>query len=155
MMYDIILFEDFLFMRPQENDKPAFSKYSTPGTVFENLRFWLPKILFTCGRKAETEEKNLRFRENIRIGVGGTLIACVASVSVLFPGSKAARKMAPSPSPLFHFLALVSFLARPKPKIPFLGLSLLRNSTETLATQAKTLKVAVSTVPSDKEIGQI
>ena len=29
----------------------------------------------------------------------------------------------PSPSPHFHFLALVSFLARPKPRIPFLGLS--------------------------------
>ena len=39
------------------------------------------------------------------------LLACVASVSVLF-------------------------LARPKPRISFLGLSLLRNSTETLATQA-------------------
>ena len=49
------------------------------------------------------------------------------------------RKEGPSfpfPSPLFHFLALVSFLARPKPRIPFLGLSLLRNQTETLATQA-------------------
>ena len=34
------------------------------------------------------------------------------------------------------FLVLVSFLARPKPRISFLGLSLLRNSTETLATQA-------------------
>ena len=42
----------------------------------------------------------------------------------------------PSPSPLFHFLALVSFLAQSKPKIPFLALSLLRNLTETLATQA-------------------
>ena len=42
----------------------------------------------------------------------------------------------PSPSPHFHFLALVSFLARPKPRILFLGLSLLRNLTETLATQA-------------------
>ena len=42
----------------------------------------------------------------------------------------------PSPSPHFHFLALVSFLARPKPRIPFLGLPLLRNQTETLATQA-------------------
>ena len=31
---------------------------------------------------------------------------------------------------------LVSFLARPKPRISFLCLSLLRNSTETLATQA-------------------
>ena len=34
-------------------------------------------------------------------------------------------------------VASVSFLARPKPRISFLGLSLLRNSTETLATQAK------------------
>ena len=59
------------------------------------------------------------------------------------------------PSPLFHFLALVSFLARPKPRIPFLGLSLLRNSTETLASQARTLKAAVSTVPSDNGISQI
>ena len=42
----------------------------------------------------------------------------------------------PSPSPLFHFLAFVLFLAQSKPKIPFLGLSLLRNLTETLATQA-------------------
>ena len=33
----------------------------------------------------------------------------------------------PSPSPLFHFLALVSFLAQTKPKIPFLALFLLRN----------------------------
>ena len=44
------------------------------------------------------------------------------------------------PLPLFHFLALVSFLARPKPRIlflaSFLGLFLLRNQTETLATQA-------------------
>ena len=30
------------------------------------------------------------------------------------------------PLPLLHFLALVPFLARSKPKIPFLGLSLLR-----------------------------
>ena len=32
--------------------------------------------------------------------------------------------------------ALVSFLARSKPKVSFLGISLLRNQTETLATQA-------------------
>ena len=43
----------------------------------------------------------------------------------------------PSPSPLFHFLALVSFLARPKPRIPFVCLSVRRNQTETLATQAR------------------
>ena len=42
----------------------------------------------------------------------------------------------PSPSPLFHFLDLVSFLARSKPKIPFHGIFWLRNQTETLATQS-------------------
>ena len=39
------------------------------------------------------------------------------------------------PLPIFHFLALVLFLALPKPKIPFLGLSLLCNMTKTLASQ--------------------
>ena len=38
---------------------------------------------------------------------------------------------------LFYFLALVSFLALSKPKISFLGVSLLRNQTETIGTQAK------------------
>ena len=63
-------------------------------------------------------------------------VACVVSVSVLFRSkneereSKTTRKMA-------HFISLVSFLARPKPKIPLLGLSLLRNQTEALATQAR------------------
>ena len=42
----------------------------------------------------------------------------------------------PYPSSHFHFLALVSFLARSKLRIPILGLSLLRNRMETLATQA-------------------
>ena len=37
-------------------------------------------------------------------------------------------------------MALISFHARPKPRIWFLGLSLLRNSTETLATQASCLR---------------
>ena len=41
--------------------------------------------------------------------------------------------------PTFIFLALVSFLARPKSRIPFLGLSLLRNQTETLAMQANAI----------------
>ena len=38
-----------------------------------------------------------------------------------------------------NFLALVSFLARSEPKVPFLGLSLLRNQTETLARLALVL----------------
>ena len=37
---------------------------------------------------------------------------------------------------IFHFLAFVLFLVRSKPKIPILGLSLHRDLTETLATQA-------------------
>ena len=41
--------------------------------------------------------------------------------------------------------AMVSSLARSKPKIPFLGLSLLRNLTETLATQAKSKQAARET----------
>ena len=39
---------------------------------------------------------------------------------------------------------LVSFLPRPKPRISFLGLSFLRNSTETLATQANRIAVYCS-----------
>ena len=85
-------------------------------------------------------------------------VACVASVSVRFRSKERGTRVKdrekrgnvsflsaflsafpffPSPSPLFHFLALVSFLARSKPKVPFRGISLLRNQTETLATQAK------------------
>ena len=65
------------------------------------------------------------------------MVACVASVSVLFlskdhvKNGRAVSEQGPREKS-----ALVSFLARPKPRIPFLGLSLLRNSTETLATQA-------------------
>ena len=72
-------------------------------------------------------------------------LACVASVSVRF-GSKergtrvkhrAKNGVSKRAGRGFHFLALVSFLARPNPRIPFLGLPLLRNQTETLATQAR------------------
>ena len=52
--------------------------------------------------------------------------------------SKTARKVA-QVKERGHFLALVSFLARSKPKVPFLGISLLRNQTETLAKQANNL----------------
>ena len=51
--------------------------------------------------------------------------------------SKSARKVSQVKEPLFHFLALASVLARSKPQVPFLGISLLRNQTETLATQAR------------------
>ena len=54
-------------------------------------------------------------------------IACLASVSVRFRNE--------SQRPCEDWLSF-PFLARPKPKIPFLGLSFLQNQTETLATQA-------------------
>ena len=83
-------------------------------------------------------------------------LACVASVSVRFRSKQRGMRVKdrakngvseragrgwgreetfPSPSPHCHFSVLVSFLARPKPRIQFLCLSLLRNQTETLATQ--------------------
>ena len=82
-------------------------------------------------------------------------IACAASVSVRFRrkerGTRVTdrKKSGESKRPgrgvrvrvrVFHFLALVSFLARSKPKVPFLSISLLRNQTETLATQATPFK---------------
>ena len=66
-------------------------------------------------------------------------LACVASVSVRFRRKERGKRFKDrekSGASIFHFLALVSFLARSKPKVPFLGISLLRNQTETLATQA-------------------
>ena len=104
------------------------------------------RLLAKCARS------NLSQRR-LRASLG---LACVASVSVRSMskergtrvkdrakngGSKRAGRgwvsfLPLPPLPLVHFLALVSFLARSKPKIPFLGLSLLRNQTETLATQA-------------------
>ena len=65
MMYDIIVFENLRF-RPHENEEVAFlkKKKTTLGTVFENLRVWCPKTPFTCGRKAKTEGKTLRFQKN-------------------------------------------------------------------------------------------
>ena len=74
----------------------------------------------------------------VAVVVAGTLlfyslIACVASVSVSGLGAKNEEresKMAP--------INFVSFLSRPKPRIPFLGLSLLRNQTETLAVRRLT-----------------
>ena len=55
-------------------------------------------------------------------------VVCLASVSVWFESNQRGRRI--------HFLALVSFFALSKPKMPFLGLSLHRNQTETLTTQA-------------------
>ena len=45
-------------------------------------------------------------------------------------GTKRFFLPSPPPPPSFFFLALVPFLVRPKPKIPLLGLPLIRNQTE-------------------------
>ena len=39
-----------VFVRPHGNEKPAFSKISTPKCVFEKLRFLWPFSPDTCGR---------------------------------------------------------------------------------------------------------
>ena len=60
--------------------------------------------------------------------------------------SKTARKMAQVKKRVG--VDLVSFLARPKPRIPFHGLSLLRNQTETLAKQTIDPRSGFSSKPS-------
>ena len=64
-------------------------------------------------------------------------IACVASVSVGFRRKERGTRVKDREKSGASKRALVSFLARSKPKVPFLGISLLRNQTEMLATQAK------------------
>ena len=154
MMYDIIVFEDFLFMRPHENDKLAFSKNFSPGPFSKMRVFGSRKFRLRVDEKPKRRKKS-PFSRKHQGRCGRDLNSLRSKRFRAVSRVKDRAKNVPTPSPLFHFLALVSFLARPKPRIPFLGLSLLRNSTETLATQARTLKVAVSTVPSDKGIGQI
>ena len=76
-------------------------------------------------------------------------IACVASVSVWFRSKERGTRVkdrakngaSEKAGRGWGTKSLVSFLARSKPKIPILGLSLLRNQTETLATQAKHKKL--------------
>ena len=63
-----------------------------------------------------------------------SLIAYVTSVSGLFRSKEWGTR---------HFLFVVSFFPRSKPKIPFHGLFWLRNQTETLATQAMSLTESV------------
>ena len=66
-------------------------------------------------------------------------VACVASVSVRFRRKERGTRVtdrAKNGASERAGRAVVSFLAWSKPKVPFLGFSLLRNQTETLATQA-------------------
>ena len=63
----------FVFTRSHVNTKTAFSKTSILESVFENLRFRMPKTPFTCGRNAKTEEKTFVFK-NLRIRVDGAIV---------------------------------------------------------------------------------
>ena len=85
-------------------------------------------------------------------------LTCVASVSVRFRSKERGTRVkdrakngvseragrgwgsflpCPTPSPTFIFWLLFHFSRGQNPRIPFLGLSLLRNQTETVATQAR------------------
>ena len=85
--YDSILFracamtsshsKTFVYVRPHENDKPAFTKTPLWGP-FENPRFWYPKTPFTYERKVERGKKisvfkNIRRRENATSSQGFSL----------------------------------------------------------------------------------
>ena len=84
------------------------------------------------------------FRGRVAIGKRDVKLplACVASVSVRFRSKERGTSQRPREKAFPCGLGAkneerVKDRARPKPRIPFLGLSLLRNQTETLATQAK------------------
>ena len=95
------------------------------------LSVWNKPLIDTC-QHCSTSRANQALRSLANAGFQNRGVCLQAFPSFL------------SRSPHFHFLALVSFLARPKPRIPFLGLSLLRNQTETLATQAKLFNTMVT-----------
>ena len=88
-----------------------------------------------------SSKRSLRFNVSVRFRTkerGTRVKLCVKNGATKKAGRGGEEMMetaCPSfPSPL-SVLALVPFFARPKPEIPFLGLSLLRNQ-ETLAAQA-------------------
>ena len=53
-----------VFVQLNVNEKLAFSKISSLGPcVLEICPFWCLKTPFTCGRKAITTKKNVRFQK--------------------------------------------------------------------------------------------
>ena len=100
-------------------------KFISVSHTIHDLSVWNKPLIDTC-QDCLTSQANQALRSLANAGFQNWGVCLQTFPS--FPS--------PSPSPLFHFLALVSFLAESKPKISFLGLSLLRNLTETLATQA-------------------
>ena len=88
-----------------------------------------------------SSKRSLRFNVSVRFRTKerGTIVKlCVKNGATKTAGRRGEERMETAcpffPSPLSVF-ALVPFFARPKPEIPFLGLSLLRNQ-KTLAAQA-------------------
>ena len=76
-----------------------------------------------------------RFSPGDSVNQAGEKLACVASVSVRFRSKERGTRVKDRAKNgvswlLFHF-------SRGNPRIPFLGLSLLRNQTETLPSQAR------------------
>ena len=119
-----------------------------------NYYNWEALISFLGEKERKNTSEGKQKRKKIRAFASPSLerLACVASVSVglgsresqrneifgVFPARKMVREhFVPLPHPpLSFFGSHPIFRAGKTPKIPFLGLSLLPNPTETLATQA-------------------
>ena len=86
------------------------------------LSVWNKPLIDTC-QHCSTSRANQALRSLANAGFQNRGVCLQAFPSFLFRSTH------------FHFLALVSFLARPKPRIPFHGFSLLRNQTETLVSR--------------------
>ena len=77
--------------------------------TIHDLSVWNKPLIDTC-QHCSTSRANQALRSLANAGFQNRGVCLQA-----FPSF-------PSPSPLFHFMALVLYLARSKPKIPFLGL---------------------------------
>jgi len=100
----------FLHWRDQNKQQPL--KINMRVTYHTVLSVWNKPLIDTC-QHCSTNRANQALRSLANAGFQNRGV-CLQE----FPSF-------PSPSPHFHFLALVSFLARSKLRIPFLGLSLL------------------------------
>ena len=90
-------------------------------------------------RHLRLKEKPLRWPRDLYCG--GRVCGVLGRVRHRRPPSLRSKKR----SKFFRAISeLAPFFGRPKPKIPFLGLSLLRNHTETLATQAIAHQISTS-----------
>ena len=127
------------------NSSPRSSRISTVASRQKKdhfANFWVlaPKLAQTFLGLCRTDSEGVpRNRAFSREGRGG--FVKVTRSLAMFSKSKglsASVSFLPlSPPPTFIFWLLFHFSRGQNPRIPFLGLSLLRNQTETLATQPK------------------